>query len=170
MNPIRWMAVALVKPHNRWVMGASYLVALLLSVFPLFYEARWLRPEFLALFVIFWAMRMPQQISMLWVFVAGCWLDILEGVVLGQHALTLVVVAYMALQGHQRIQHYVVWQQSLVIMVIIAVHQLMDNWVHSFQGGASPDFDFLMPAFTSALLWPLIYTGLDRLRSRFRVT
>lgn len=164
------MAVALVKPHNRWIIVASYLLALMLSVFPLFYEARWLRPEFLALFVIFWAIRLPQQLSLLWVFLAGCWLDVLEGVVLGQHALALVLVAYLALLVHKRMQHYVSWQQLLVVMAIIAVHQLLDNWIHSFQGGAAANLDFLMPAFISALLWPLVREGLDRLRNRFRVT
>lgn len=164
------MTVALVKPHNRWIITASYLLALLLSVFPLFYEARWLRPEFLALFVVFWAIRLPQQLSLLWVLVAGCWLDVLEGVVLGQHALALVLVAYLALLTHKRMQHYVSWQQMLVVMAIIAIHQLLDNWIHSFQGGAAANFDFLMPAFISGLLWPLIRVGLDRLRSQFRVT
>lgn len=162
--------MALVKPHNRWVIFVSYVFALLLSVFPLHYDARWLRPEFLALFVIFWTVRLPQQLSLLWVFLVGCWLDILEGVTLGQHALALVVVAYLSLLAQKRMQHYVSWQQMLVVMAVVAVHQLLDNWIHSLQGGAASNLDFLMPAFISGLLWPLVRMMLDRVRSGFRVS
>ncbi|GAA5316993.1 MAG: rod shape-determining protein MreD [Candidatus Pelagadaptatus aseana] len=162
--------MALIKAHNRWVIPLTYIVALLLCVFPLVYEGRWLRPEFLALVVIFWVVRMPQQVSMTLILAMACLQDLLEGGHLGQHGLALVAVAYLALLLEARIKHYVMWQQALVVLFMVMAHQLVDNWVHSFQGGAAANLEFLMPAFTSAMIWPLVQMGMERLRLRLRVS
>lgn len=162
--------VALTKAHNRWVIPLSYCLALLLCIFPVVYEGRWLRPEFLALVVIYWVVRMPQQISMTLIFIAACLQDLLEGGYLGQHGLALVAVAYLALLLEPRIKHYVMWQQAIAVLLMVIAHQLVDNWVHSFQGAAAVSMEFLMPAFTSAMLWPLVQMGMDRLRQRLRVS
>lgn len=162
--------MALIKAHNRWVIPFSYICALLLCIFPLIHDGRWLRPEFLALLVIYWVTRMPQQISMMMIFLAACLQDLLEGVYLGQHGLALVAVAYLTLLLESRIKHYVMWQQALTVLLLVMAHQLVDNWVHSFQGAAAVSFEFLMPAFTSAMIWPLVQMGMDRLRQQMRVS
>jgi rod shape-determining protein MreD len=146
------------------------MVALLLSVFPLVYTARWLRPEFVTIFVIYWVIFSPQQTSLMLIFWVGCLQDLLEASLLGQHALALLTVAYLSLLLGQRFKHYLVWQQSVVVFLLVMAHQLVDNWVHSMQGASAVSLEFLMPAFTSALFWPLIWMFLEKARANFRVT
>jgi rod shape-determining protein MreD len=161
--------VSLVKTNNRWLIVTTYLLALLLSVLPLTFEARWLRPEFLCIFVIYWVVFSPNGSSLLLVFLMGCLQDLLEGSFLGRHALALLCVSYLCLLFEQRFKYYVAWQQAFLVFGLVLAHQFVDHWVHSLQGASATSFDFLMPAFTSALLWPLIWMLLDRARVSFRV-
>ena len=161
--------MVLVKAHNRWVIPFSFLFALLLCVFPVMHEARWLRPEFLALFVIYWVVTLPRTVNVLVILLIGCFQDLLEGSLIGQHGLALITVCYLCLVIEQRMRHYASWQQSLVVVIIIAAHQMVDNWIHSFLGGGAENFEFLMPALTSAMLWPIVFILLDKLRWQLRV-
>ncbi|MGH1371414.1 MAG: rod shape-determining protein MreD [Cellvibrionaceae bacterium] len=158
------------KPHNRFVILLTFLVALILAIFPVGSASGWLRPEFVPVLVIYWVMVMPQQSSIFLLWCLGCVLDLLEGVALGQHAMALMVVAYVCLLSYQRMRNYTLWHQTFFVFVIIGLHQLIDNWVHSLQGNAAQSLVFLLPAFTSALMWPIIWLLLERLRLSYRVT
>jgi rod shape-determining protein MreD len=162
--------MSLGKPNNRWVIWLGFVVALLLMVFPLSPSIQWLRPEWIALLVIYWIMVLPQQISLSALCAIGLFLDVLEGSLLGQHALALMGTAYVCLLSHQRLRNYVLWHQALVVFMMVGIHQLVDNWVHSLSGSAAQSLVFLMPALTSALMWPVLWLVLERWRVRYRVT
>ncbi len=162
--------MSMVKPHNRWVILMTFIGALVLAIFPIGSANGWLRPEFIPMLVIYWVMVMPQQSSIFSLWCLGCVLDLLEGVALGQHAMALMVVAYVCLLSYQRIRNYTLWHQTFVVFVIIGLHQLVDNWVHSLQGSAAQSLIFLLPAFASALMWPVVWLSLEKLRVSYRVS
>ena len=162
--------MSMVKPHNRYLILMSFIVALLLAIFPVGSSSVWLRPEFVAMLVIYWVMVMPQQSSIFLLWCLGCVLDLLEGVSLGQHAMAMMVLAYVCLLSYQRMRNYTLWHQTFFVFVLIGLHQLVDNWVHSLRGSAAQSLVFLLPAFTSALLWPLVWLCLEKLRVRYRIS
>jgi rod shape-determining protein MreD len=158
------------RPHNRWIIALSFLVAYILSVFPLPMDWRWLRPEFVALLVIYWVVMMPQHLGVGMAWCAGLVQDIIEGAALGEHALALVVVAYVCQISYQRVLNYVIWQQAGLVFVLIGIHQLFCNWVHGLVGYSAPPQVFLVPALISAMLWPLVVPLFDHFRTHFGVT
>lgn len=160
----------LVKAHNRFVIWLSFLLALLLMIFPLPPGIAWLRPEFVPMLVVYWVLVMPQQSSLLFIWVLGCSQDLLEGVMLGQHAMALMVVAYVCLLSYQRMINYTLWHQTFFVFVLVGLYQLVDNWVHSLQGSAANSLVFLLPAITSALIWPVLWMLLERVRHSYRIT
>lgn len=162
--------MSMVKPHNRYLILVTFVVALLLAIFPVGADSGWLRPEFVAMLVIYWVMVMPQQSSIFLIWCLGCVLDLLEGVSLGQHAMAMMVLAYVCLLSYQRMRNYTLWHQTFFVFVLIGLHQLVDNWVHSLRGSAAQSLVFLLPAFTSALLWPLVWLCLEKLRVRYRIS
>ncbi len=155
--------------EHRWLIALSVGLALLLGVFPLAGIGGWLRPEFVALVVIYWILVLPQGIGPFSVWVLGLVQDLVEGSVLGLHALALVVVSYVCFLSYQRLRSYALWQQSVWVFVLVGIHQLFDNWVHSLSGSSARSLMFLLPAFTSALCWPPLCLGLDRLRKVYRL-
>ncbi len=157
------------RGHNRWLIAVLFLLGFVLAVFPLPVEWRWLRPEFIAILVIYWITVMPQQFGAGLAWCVGILQDVIEGVVLGEHALALVLVAYVCQLSYQRIRSYAVWQQSAWVFVLVGIHQLFGNWVHSLLGYSAPPLLFLSPAFMSALLWPVAILLFERLRTAYRV-
>lgn len=162
--------MALIKPHNRWVVTITFVFALLLTVLPVDAELRWFRPEFITLLVIYWVLVMPQQLSLLRLWLLGCSVDLLVGSMLGQHALALMIVSYVCMLSYQRVRSYALWQQSTFVFLIVGLQQLVSNWVHSLSGSTPPSLVFLMPALVSALIWPFLFIYLDRFRLRLRVS
>ncbi len=96
--------------------------------------------------------------------------DIIFDSYLGQHALALVVVGYIASLSYQRIRTYGPWQQAGWVFVLVGITQMLFHWLRGLAGASVPGLHFLLPAFTSALAWPLIYVLLERWRLRLRVS
>ena len=152
-----------------FIIVASILVALILSVYPLPLGIRWWRPEFVLLVAIYWMSAFPETISLLFLCVVGLFQDLLEAVPLGQHGLSLVIVAYICIQSHQRVSNFSVWKEAGWIFVLVGVQQLASNWVQSLTARPLSGLIFLGPAFTSALVWPFFRIGLDKVSGHYRI-
>lgn len=152
----------IIKVGDGWLVTMSLLLALLLVVTPL--PSFWLffRPEFCALLVIFWVTRKPQTLGVGFACLVGLGEDLVTGSTLGTHALSLSVVAYFSLLTYQRIRVFSLLQQVLWVFILVGISQLLSNWVNSLVAKPIADLRFLLPALTSALLWPWLSIWLQR--------
>ena len=155
--------------NGHWVIVLTFVVALWLSVAPVPLWGQAGRPEFVAMVLLYWVIALPERIGITLAWLLGLTQDILEGSPMGQNALALAVLAYLALILYQRLRMYTPVQQAAVIFVLIGVNQLLCNWVQTLTGTASPNLLFLLPAFVSALLWPLLAVLLRLLRRTYYV-
>ena len=152
------------------VVVASFLVALVLSVYPLPIGWRWCRPEFVLLLSIYWILVFPLTISLFFLCGVGLFQDLLEGVPLGQHSLSLVIVAYICVLSYQRVRNFGLWKEAGWIFVLVGLAQLPANWVQTMAGRPLPGLMFLIPAFTSGLIWPVIRTAMDGVCRHYRIS
>jgi len=157
-------------PHAYWVVLASFLVALVLALVPLPLWLLWGRPEWVALVLIYWAIALPHRVGMVTALLLGIFLDVLEGAVIGQNAFALVVVALLSFTLYQRLRVFSLPQQAGVVFILIGINQLVSQWVQNLEGGGAGSLLFLLPAFSSALLWPVVFTTLRALRRHYRVS
>jgi len=155
------------------VIWATLLLALLLTAVRLPEGTPeilgWLRPEWSAIVLLYWVMAVPQQVGMLTAWVLGLLVDSLTGSLLGLHALGFVLVAFVGLSLYERLRMYSLLQQALIVFVAIGLSRLLGFWADVLTRGASWTPLILLPAFTSALMWPLAFTALRALRRRFRI-
>ena len=147
----------------------SFLVAYVLAVLPLPQWLLWARPEWVALALIYWTIALPHRVGIVTALLLGVGLDVLEGAVMGQNAFALVVVALLSLMLYQRLRVYSLVQQAGVVFVLIGINQLICQWVQNLEGAGAPTLLFLLPAFSSALLWPVVLHILRGLRRHYRV-
>jgi rod shape-determining protein MreD len=148
----------------------TFLAAAVLSVVPLPPWLQWARPEWITLTLIYWCMALPHRVGIASGLLAGLGLDVLEGAVLGQHALALVVVALLALLLYQRLRVYSLWQQAGVVFILVGIVQLICQWIQKIEGASAVPPLFLLPAISSALLWPVVLLVLRGLRRYFQVS
>jgi rod shape-determining protein MreD len=113
---------------------------------------------------------LPQRVGIGMAWLTGLVLDLVEGTPLGENALALAVIAYLALILYQRLRMYAAWQQAGVIFVLIGINQLLCHWVQTMTARVVPTLMFLLPALVSALLWPSLLLLLRHIRRRYRVT
>ena len=157
-------------PQAYWVILATFLVALVLAVLPLPHWLLWARPEWLALALIYWTSAFPERVGFLTALSLGVGMDVRVGAVLGQNGFALVVVAVLALLIYQRLRVFSLLQQAGVVFVLIGIHLLICQWVQNLEGAGAQTSLFLLPALTSALLWPVILHILRALRRHYEVT
>jgi rod shape-determining protein MreD len=148
----------------------TFLAAYVLAILPLPQWLLWARPEWVGLTLIYWTIALPHRVGMATGLVLGVGLDVLEGAVLGQNAFSLVVLALLSLSLYQRLRVYSLAQQSGVVFVLIGINQLVGQWVQNLEGAGARSLFFLLPAFTSALVWPAILLTLRGLRRHYRVS
>ena len=83
----------LTRHHGGTLILLTFAAAMLLTIIPLSDGFRALRPDWVALTLIFWCLALPDRVSVGSGFIAGLLLDVLTGTLLGQHALALSLVA-----------------------------------------------------------------------------
>jgi rod shape-determining protein MreD len=145
---------------------ASIAVSLILTILPMPAWAAELRPQWLALTVIYWSLAQPERVGVFWAFGTGLLLDVVSGTVLGQNALSLSVVAYLAVELHQRIRIFPIWQQAVSVWMLLLVERLLTVWVLGATGAPTPTLWYWVPSFVGMLLWPWLSAVLSDLDGR----
>jgi rod shape-determining protein MreD len=79
-------------------------------------------------------------------------------------------VALLSLTLYQRLRVFSVLQQAGTVFVLVGINQLVCQWVQNLEGVGSPELLFLLPAVSSALLWPFVLHILRGLRRYYVVT
>lgn len=157
------------RSNNGWVIWVTLLFALVLSVVPMPKSLELGRPLWVALFLVYWVLTLPHRGGMGVAFVFGLMLDVLSGSLLGQNGLPLLLTVFLVLSLQQRLRMFPLWQQSVVLLVILGLGQLVQLWLNTLVGNRPPTLLFLVPVPVSALLWPWVFVSLQWLRRRLDV-
>lgn len=157
------------RANGRPIIFATLAIALWLSIIPLPDWARWARPEWVAMVMVYWVIALPHRIGIGTAFLTGLVLDLVEGSPLGENGFALAILAYLALILYQRMRMYTPWQQAGIVFVMIGLNQLLCHWVQTLTTRVTPTMLFLLPALISALLWPTVMLLLRKVRRQFAV-
>jgi len=124
----------------------SFIVAMMLMIMPLPDWARAYRPEWIALALVYWN-----------AWILGLCVDVIQGALLGQHALGFAVTAYIAIRFHQRVRVYPLHQQAMFIGMILLPYMSISLWILGILGQDPKTWVYWAPVITSVLVWPWIY-------------
>ncbi len=155
--------------HGGPIIVLSFLIALALQMMALPDWAEALRPDWVVLVLVYWCIAVPDRVGVIIGWLVGLMLDVANGVLLGQNALILAVVAYLALRLHQRIRVFPLWQQSVSVMLLVALHLMLALWIKGILGQSIESWAYWLPSLSSLFAWPLVYLGLRYLRREYRV-
>lgn len=152
----------------RWygAVALSLVIAFALTSVPLPEWANPWRPAWVAIVLIYWCLAIPERIGVLFAWTMGLLLDVLHGAILGQHALGLAFVAYVAVLYHQQVRVFPLVQQSLVVGSLVFVYLGGMLLVYNLLGSKPYSSLYLLGAVTSALLWPWAYIVLRDVRRK----
>ena len=152
--------------RGTWAVWVSLLIALFLTILPM---PAWMddfRPPWVVLTLIFWSLTLPERVGVFSAFAAGLTLDVTTGALLGHHALGFSVVAYLAVELHQRVRTFPLWQQTLFVWLLLLAERLLYLWVLGATGQPTPSLVYWVPTFLGAALWPWVFVVLRDLARR----
>ena len=138
-------------------------IALMLGILPLPQWLSILWPLFLVLVVLYWSTMTPRAGGILLAFLAGICLDVFNGSQLGQHALALSFLAYLAIRLHLLTRAKPIFEQSLLVLLALFVYEGVLWAVDGWSGQRINSWTRWVAVVTSAMLWPLIVGLLGRL-------
>ena len=133
---------------------ASFALALFLNFLP--WRDLRLVPDFVALVLVFWCVRQPRLVGLGAAWTLGLLTDAGNGVLLGQHALSYSLLAFLGIWLSRRILWFGPVPQALHVGAILLVAQGLSVIVRLAAGDAFPGWAILVGPIAGALLWPLV--------------
>jgi rod shape-determining protein MreD len=161
--------MALTHHQGGWIITLTFVVALMLTILPLPDWAQTLRPQWMALALIYWCIALPDRVGVVIGWMIGLITDVASGALMGQNAIAFALLAYLAIKLHLRMRLFPLWQQAMSIMILIALFQMITLWIRGTIGQSPPSWSYWYPSLTSMLLWPVVFMVLRGVRRQFNV-
>lgn len=158
MSMIAPKGVSISTRQHGWLIASSLLIALACNLLPWQVDLLWLRPDFLLLVTLYWAIYQPNDIGIGSAWWLGLMEDMADGTHLGQHALAYAVAVYAITLFQRRLYNFPPWQQVLPIMVSLLIEQLMTVLIATFVGDSRQALLYFFTVLTGSLCWiPIWY-------------
>jgi rod shape-determining protein MreD len=144
----------ILQPVRASTIIASFALALFLNFLP--WRDLRLVPDFVALVLVFWCVRQPRLVGLGVAWSLGLLTDAGNGVLLGQHALSYSLLAFLGIWLSRRILWFGPGLQALHVGALLLVAQCVGLVVRLAAGNEFPGWPIVVGPLAAALLWPLV--------------
>jgi len=149
--------------QRNWLASISSLVATLaLATVPLPDIVAPARPDWVAVVLLYWSLMAPRHFSLLTAFWMGIALDTLTGALLGQNALALLVIVYLAEKFHLQLRVFPLSQLAITVLLLLGLYEFILFWIDGMAGRTVPLIERWLPPLTGTLAWGALYVLFDR--------
>ncbi len=146
----------ILRPVRPWFILLTLVLALVLNSVPLSGLAQVLRPDVLALVILYWCIQEPRYVGVGWAWTMGLAMDVSDATLFGQHALAYAVLAYAAEYFRRRVLRFPLWQQAVQVAALLLFTAGLVLLVRVVGGAPMPRWTYVAPPLVGALLWPLL--------------
>jgi rod shape-determining protein MreD len=146
----------ILRQVNPWFILVTCFLGLIANMAPVSGLVLVLRPDFLALVILYWCIQEPRYMGVGIAWILGLVMDVADATVFGQHALAYAVLAYAAEYFRRRVLRFPLWQQAPQVGVLLLVCAALVLLVRFVGGAPIPGWTYFVPSIVGALLWPLL--------------
>ena len=146
----------ILKPAKPWFVVLTLALALLVNTLPATGVALALKPDFVALVLLYWCIHEPRYVGVGIAWFVGLLMDVGDATYFGQHALAYAVLAYAAEYFRRRVLRFPLWQQAVQVAFLLAACAALVLLVRMIGGAPLPRWTYAVPPIVGALLWPLL--------------
>ena len=146
----------ILHPVQPWFIVATLGVALAANLLPLSGVALALRPDFIALVLLYWCIQEPRYVGVGIAWAVGLMMDVGDATLFGQHALAYAFLAYAAEYFRRRVLRFSPWQQAAQVAVLLGLCAGLVLLVRFVGGAPLPRWTYAVPPLVGALLWPVV--------------
>jgi rod shape-determining protein MreD len=153
MADIRMARQVILLPVRTGFIALTLVTALMLNLLPWSGAALWIKPDFVALVVLYWCIEQPRKIGFVAAWLLGLFMDVADGTLFGQHALAYSILAYAGIVLNRRVRMFPGSAQALHIVPLLLMNDLIVLAVRAAGGADFPGFQYFIGSFVGGLLW-----------------
>ena len=131
----------------------TLISALLLNLLPWSGTALWIKPDFVALAVLYWCIEQPRKIGFVAAWLLGLFMDVADGTLFGQHALSYSMLAYAGIVLHRRVLGFTGTAQVAHVVILLLMNDLIVLAIRALAGADFPGFQYFIGSFVAGALW-----------------
>lgn len=143
-------------PVKPGFIATTLVMALLLNLLPWSGSGLWIKPDFVALVVLYWCIEQPRKIGFAAAWLLGLTMDVADGTLFGQHALAYSILAYAGIVLHRRVQMFTLTPQVLHVILLLLLNDLIVLAIRMLAGSDFPGYRYFVGSFVAAALWPML--------------
>ncbi|MFA6920408.1 MAG: rod shape-determining protein MreD [Gallionella sp.] len=142
----------ILRPVSNLFIAVSVIAALFLNGLP--WEGLWLmvRPDFVAVVMLYWCTHKPLRVGIGMSWLVGILADVADASLFGQHALSYTVLAFGGVVLSRRIRMFDLREQTTQVFLILLLTYAAYALVH-WQVNGQLSWIYFLGCLTSTLLW-----------------
>lgn len=144
------------RPTNLIVVYITFLIALVCQLFPWVGQGIIFRPDFMLIVTLYWLLRAPHLCNVGTAWLAGILVDLATGSLLGQHALSFTLVAFIGLSYQRRLVLFNPWHLAGYVFGLLVIERVLMLMLKLFEGNDNPGLHYFWPVISGLLLWQLM--------------
>lgn len=156
MQPATMGKQQLLRPVSGKFVLFTFIASLMFNLLSWQGVGLMLRPDMVALVLLFWCIYQPRLVGMGAGWLLGLILDVADGMLLGQSALAYTLLVFVALLLRRRILMFPLAQQALHVLPLLLLLQVIMLGIKLAAGGSFSGWGYFAAAFSGALLWPVL--------------
>ncbi|MGB5247740.1 MAG: rod shape-determining protein MreD [Woeseia sp.] len=143
--------------QRRLPVFVAIVVSLMLAIAPVTDAVQPYWPDWVLLTLIYWALTSPRLYGVGVAWVTGLVVDVAQGTLLGQHALTMSAIIYLTVRFHLQLRVFPLSQLTITICAMLGIYQFLLFWINGVAGISVAGARYWGPVLTGTLVWPLVY-------------
>jgi rod shape-determining protein MreD len=152
---LTYTKATLQRPASNFLIILTLLLALLFNALPWQGVGLILRPDAVAVVLLYWCLQKPGHIGIGIAWMVGIFSDVADATVFGQHALAYSVMAFSSMMLHRRLQMFHLYQQIPQVFGMLTLTYAMYALV-DWQLNHTMVWWYFLGCITSALSWLLL--------------
>ena len=150
-------------------MPITLVASIVLTLLPVGDSLRLFWPHWTLMVLIYWVLEGNRLRWLGHAMLLGLVLDILTGSLLGQQALSFLLVSFFLSRFRNRLRFFPPWQQALAVGFLLSVDRWVELIVIAVTTEPWPPILWYVAPLMGMVLWPFMFLALDALRQQRRV-
>ena len=152
------------KNNSLLLLSKITIIALIVGAIALPSELEIVSPFWMLIFFIYWIIYSDTKILYLFAIILGLLTDILQGSILGQNALALIISSAFIFSVKKSFYVSNLTTQQVYIFVASIIYLIALILTHIAIQGFDFSWLILLSPFTGAIIWPLVRLFLAKLK------
>ena len=143
------------------------LLSIVLTIIPLPDLMNSFRLPWLMMIVIYFSIFNVSLIGVLSAWLSGLILDLLTGGLMGENAMILSIISYLAYRFRFQIRVYPIWQIMVVVLLLLSLGELLSLWIQGVSGTMNLSIVKWINISISVIIWPIFMSFIQKMESVF---